>query len=99
MRLDGRRVENSSPARALVDVDVADAYRTAHRRRVSIHADRDLTPAERRSPLRLAGGDPDRVLAHPFDEVIVLWRPPHPPEQPIPEEAMLDPTDPPCPPP
>lgn len=38
-RLDGRRVENSSPARDRVgDVDVADAYRTAPRRRVSRHA-------------------------------------------------------------
>src|SRR5665811_2470694 len=73
-RLDARRVENSSPAHDRVDVDGADAHRTAPRKRVrgDSRRSRHLTPAERRSSVRLAGGDPDRVLADPFDEVIVL---------------------------
>src|ERR687898_86399 len=48
-RLDGRRVENSSPARDRVgDGDVADAYRTTrHKARVEARRSRYLAPAER----------------------------------------------------
>jgi hypothetical protein len=50
-RLDGRRIENSSPARPRVgDVDVADAYRTAPRRRGSGHAVRATWRRRRREP-------------------------------------------------